>query len=58
MKYSISGISIKSLIEKHKDEKIILNPPYQRNPIWSRNAQKALISTRDILAVGLVGTCL
>lgn len=45
MKYEIEKWTIQKLIEIYEKDLLILNPPYQRNPIWSLNAQKMLIDT-------------
>lgn len=45
MKYSLESFPISKLIELRKNDELILNPPYQRNPIWSRKAQKGLITS-------------
>ena len=38
-------MDFKKLVDLYKNDKIVLNPPYQRNPIWSLKAQKELIAT-------------
>ena len=45
MKYQIEKWPIRKLIEIYDNDLLLLNPPYQRNPIWSLNAQKMLIDT-------------
>lgn len=45
MKYTIEIWPIIKLINLYEDDKLNLNPPYQRNAIWSENAQKLLIDT-------------
>jgi hypothetical protein len=45
MKYIQESWTIKKLVQLHGEDKIILNPPYQRNPVWTLKAQKMLIET-------------
>lgn len=45
MKYRIETWIIRDLIELYKKGNMDLNPPYQRNDIWSLNAQKLLIDS-------------
>ena len=45
MKYKLTEWSIKNLIELIDKDRICLNPPYQRNPIWTKKAQRLLINT-------------
>jgi len=45
MKYKHDIWTIKKLLDLYKKGKIVLNPPYQRNPIWTANAQQMLIDT-------------
>src|SRR5574341_2163762 len=45
MKFKIQSWKVKDLINLYEGMKINLNPPYQRNEIWSSNAQKLLIDT-------------
>ena len=45
MKFDIKIIEIKDLIDLHKDNKLDLNPPYQRNEIWSTKSQILLIDS-------------
>lgn len=45
MKFRHEPWSIQRLIELYEAGKLELNPPYQRNPIWSTSAQKELIET-------------
>lgn len=45
MKYKLKKWLIKDLIELIDEEQICLNPPYQRNPIWTKKAQRLLINT-------------
>ncbi len=45
MKYKIEIWTIRKLQRIYASKKLILNPPYQRNPIWSLTAQKMLIDT-------------
>lgn len=45
MKYVQESWTIKKLVKLNDEDKIILNPPYQRNPVWTLNAQKMLIET-------------
>ncbi|MHA7056447.1 DUF262 domain-containing protein [Aquimarina sp. M1] len=45
MKYSIEEVTVRELTELVKNNKIDLNPSYQRNFIWSTNDQSSLIDT-------------
>lgn len=45
MEYRIETWKISDLIEKYNDDHLILNPPYQRNYIWSLNDQRTLIDS-------------
>jgi len=45
MKFELTEWSIKKLIDHIDKDKICLNPPYQRNPIWTKKAQRLLINT-------------
>lgn len=45
MRHKIEIWPIKQLVEIYENDKLILSPPYQRNPIWSLRAQKMLIKT-------------
>lgn len=45
MKYKIKIWLIRQLVDIYENDKLLLNPPYQRNPIWSLRAQKMLIKT-------------
>lgn len=45
MKYRIENWTIARLCQVHTDKKLDLNPPYQRNSIWSVAAQRRLIET-------------
>lgn len=45
MKFDIETWPIHKLIALYDKGNIILNPPYQRNPIWSLKAQKKLIDS-------------
>jgi hypothetical protein len=45
MNYTQESWPIRKLAELYEGKKLDLNPPYQRNPIWSSAAQKALIET-------------
>lgn len=45
MRYEIETWTIKKLIKLYQTERLRLDPPYQRNPIWSKNAQRLLIDT-------------
>ncbi len=45
MKYKIEIWPIIKLIDLYNNDNLNLNPPYQRNSIWSINAQKLLIDT-------------
>jgi len=45
MKYSIESWSISKLFDLISNKKLNLNPPYQRNDIWSLPAKKRLIDS-------------
>lgn len=45
MKYILETWSITKLLDLYEDDKLNLNPPYQRNDIWSLSAKKRLIDT-------------
>jgi len=45
MKYVNDEWTIKKLIEVYETDNLILNPPYQRNPVWNLRAQQILIDT-------------
>jgi hypothetical protein len=45
MKYIFEGWSISKLIDLYEKDKLCLNPPYQRNDIWSLPAKRRLIDT-------------
>jgi len=45
MDYEIKKFSIRKLVRLVKSQKINLNPPYQRNPIWSLEAKQLLIKS-------------
>ena len=45
MKYKHDIWTIKKLLDLYKKGKIVLNPPYQRNPIWTAKDQQMLIDT-------------
>ncbi len=45
MKYRIISLSISELIKLHDEVRLNLNPPYQRNDIWTSKAQTALITS-------------
>jgi len=45
MKFKHEPWPIQRLVELYEGGKLDLNPPYQRNPIWSTSAQKELIET-------------
>lgn len=45
MKFEIEIWSVKHLLDLVESGKIDLNPPYQRNPIWSKTTQKNLIQS-------------
>jgi hypothetical protein len=45
MKFEHQAWSVKDLVELYDAKRLELNPPYQRNPIWSAPAQKELISS-------------
>ncbi len=45
MRFKIQNWTIKKLLAKHKRKELNLNPPYQRNDIWTEKAQKDLINS-------------
>ncbi len=45
MRYRIETWSIKQLLERFDQKQLNLNPPYQRNEIWTETLQRDLIST-------------
>jgi len=45
MKYKIEIWPIMKLVSLHYEKKLNLNPPYQRNAIWTIQSQKLLIDT-------------
>ena len=45
MKYIFEDWTISKLLELYQEDKLDLNPPYQRNDIWSLPAKKRLIDT-------------
>ncbi len=45
MKYTFESWSIGKLLELYQKDKLDLNPPYQRNDIWSLPAKRRLIDT-------------
>jgi len=45
MDYQITKWKIKDLLDLYEERRIRLNPPYQRNEIWSTRAQKLLIDS-------------
>lgn len=45
MDYRFESWPIKQLVELYDAKKLELNPPYQRNPIWSSVSQRELIET-------------
>ncbi|WP_354358709.1 DUF262 domain-containing protein [Pedobacter sp. UYP30] len=45
MEYRIETWKIKHLLEKLEQKKLDLNPPYQRNAIWTKTTQKFLINS-------------
>ena len=45
MKFEHQAWSVKDLVKLYDEKQLELNPPYQRNPIWSGSAQKELISS-------------
>jgi hypothetical protein len=48
MKYEIIEWSIQDIIELYENNKLNLNPPYQRNDIWPVNTKKRLIESIKI----------
>jgi hypothetical protein len=45
MRYKIVTWTIEELIDLYEKDSLNLNPPYQRNDIWTEKAQKELISS-------------
>jgi len=45
MKFKIETWSINKLLQEYDGKRLNLNPPYQRNDIWTTKAQEALILT-------------
>jgi len=45
MRYYFENWSISNLLKLYQDDRLDLNPPYQRNDIWSIPAKKKLIDT-------------
>ncbi|WP_149241339.1 DUF262 domain-containing protein [Dyadobacter sp. 32] len=45
MKFKIEAWTIKKILQVHKGKRLNLNPPYQRNNIWTEKSQKILISS-------------
>lgn len=45
MNYKIETVKIKDLIDLFRKGDLLLNPPYQRNEIWSINSKKLLIDS-------------
>jgi hypothetical protein len=45
MNFEYTSWTVAELIRLYDDGKLNLNPPYQRNPIWLANKQKALIAS-------------
>ena len=45
MEYLIEKWDLKRLLETLETGKLNLNPPYQRNPIWTKSTQKHLIQS-------------
>jgi len=45
MKFTIHKWPVKKLVNLAKRKKLTLNPPYQRNPVWTVPAQKELIDS-------------
>ncbi|WP_319502223.1 DUF262 domain-containing protein [uncultured Draconibacterium sp.] len=45
MKYTFESWSIGELLELYQEDNLDLNPPYQRNDIWSLPAKRRLIDT-------------
>lgn len=45
MEFEIKSFTIRALIKLVKTKSINLNPPYQRNPIWSLDAKQLLIES-------------
>lgn len=45
MKYFIETWTVRELVDAYNNDRINLNPPYQRNDIWSLPAKKRLLET-------------
>ncbi len=45
MKYEIEIWTVQDLLDLHDAGRLDLNPPYQRNDVWSASAQKSLVDT-------------
>ena len=45
MNFSIDVWEVQTIIRLYDEGKINLNPPYQRNPVWTKSAQTELIRT-------------
>jgi len=45
MKSELKSLTIREFIDLKRNDNLELKPDYQRNPIWSRKAQKSLISS-------------
>lgn len=45
MRFEIEIWTIRKLLLTHEKKRLNLNPPYQRNDIWTEKAQKALITS-------------
>ncbi|MEX1014183.1 MAG: DUF262 domain-containing protein [Candidatus Paceibacterota bacterium] len=45
MEYSVQEWKVKDLLKIYSEEKLDLNPPYQRNDIWGPSAKKRLIDS-------------
>ncbi len=45
MKYEIETWTVQDLLNLYHANKLNLNPPYQRNDVWSAAAQKSLVDT-------------
>lgn len=45
MKFVIGKLTIGELIKLYEDDKINLQPPYQRNAVWSKSSKQLLLDT-------------
>jgi hypothetical protein len=45
MKFDIQKWTVEELLDTYERQQLNLSPPYQRNPIWSKKAQRKLIDS-------------